>query len=289
MTIGKVPLAAGMWYAGARSWELMFERFTDSSRRVLVLSQEEARLLGHNFIGTEHLLLGLLREGDGVAAQCLRAMGVHIAEAREQVEQTVGTPTEPVQGSPPFTVRAKRVLELSLQEALVFHHSYIGTEHLLLAIARDGDGVAANVLVNLGLRLPEVRRQVFEMMAERGDVSAPASPASPAGAATVLGLAEQPSTEGEDAGQPLGEPADADDLGGVVAGAGVRCNRCGSDLAKWARHRILEVPADDCSATQSPVWLTVVYCSRCGRLVSGELGRGAGRPSFSAAGSPRSG
>ena len=142
----------------------MFERFTDRARRVLVLAQEEARLLNHSFIGTEHILLGLIHEGEGVAAKALDAMGITLESVREKVEETIGMTGNPSSGSPPFTPRAKKVLELSLREALQLGHSYIGTEHMLLGLVREGEGVAAQVLVSLGADLARVRQQVIQMM-----------------------------------------------------------------------------------------------------------------------------
>ena len=142
----------------------MFERFTDRARRVLVLAQEEARLLNHSFIGTEHILLGLIHEGEGVAAKALDSMGISLEAVREKVEETIGMTGAPPSGSPPFTPRAKKVLELSLREALQLGHSYIGTEHMLLGLVREGEGVAAQVLVSLGADLGRVRQQVIQMM-----------------------------------------------------------------------------------------------------------------------------
>ncbi len=142
----------------------MFERFTDRARRVLVLAQEEARDLNHAFIGTEHILLGLIREGEGVAAKALDALGVTFDVVREKVEEAIGANTNPSPGSPPFTPRAKKVLELSLREALQLGHSYIGTEHMLLGLVREGEGVAAQVLNDLGAEMGRVRTQVIQMM-----------------------------------------------------------------------------------------------------------------------------
>jgi len=142
----------------------MFERFTDRARRVLVLAQEEARLLNHNFIGTEHILLGLIHEGEGVAAKALQQMGVTLEAVREKVEETIGPATSSTASSPPFTPRAKKVLELSLREALQLGHNYIGTEHMLLGLVREGEGVAAQVLQSLGADLQRVRQQVVSMM-----------------------------------------------------------------------------------------------------------------------------
>jgi hypothetical protein len=142
----------------------MFERFTNRSRRVLVLAQEEARLLNHAFIGTEHILLGLIHEGDGVAAQALASLGISLKGAREKVAETIGMAGTPPSGSPPFTPRAKRVLELSLREAMQLNQSYIETEHLLLGVVREGEGVAANVLLSLGADLGSVRQEVIKLM-----------------------------------------------------------------------------------------------------------------------------
>ena len=142
----------------------MFERFTDRARRVVVLAQEEARMLDHGYIGTEHLLLGLVHEGDGVAAKALEAMGISLEAVREQVETIIGRGEHPESGHIPFTPRAKRVLELSLRESSQLGHSYIGTEHILLGLVREGDGVAAQVLVKLGADLNRVRQQVIQQL-----------------------------------------------------------------------------------------------------------------------------
>src|ERR1700694_5595974 len=142
----------------------LFERFTDRARRVLVLAQEEARLLNHNFIGTEHILLGLIHEGEGVAAKALESLGISLEAVREKVEETIGPAGSSTTGSPPFTPRAKKVLELSLREALQLGHNYIGTEPMLLGLVREGEGVAAQVLVNLGADLSRVRQQVIQLL-----------------------------------------------------------------------------------------------------------------------------
>ncbi len=156
----------------------MFERFTDRARRVLVLAQDEARLLSHGFIGTEHLLLGLIREEDGVAAAALRNLDITLLDVRLRVEETIGlTGTAPT-GSPPFTPRSKKVLELSLRAALEQGHTYIGPEHMLLGIVQEGEGVAAQVLVGLGADLSRVRRQVMGLLT--GDEGAVAEVARPA-------------------------------------------------------------------------------------------------------------
>ena len=142
----------------------MFERFTDRARRVVVLAQDEARLLKHNYIGTEHLLLGLIHEGAGVAARALESLGISLEMVRERVEEIIGEGQQAPSGHIPFTPRAKKVLELSLREALDIGHNYIGTEHILLGLIREGDGVAAQVLVSLGADLDRVRREVIELL-----------------------------------------------------------------------------------------------------------------------------
>src|SRR6266700_6958296 len=143
----------------------MFERFTDRARQVVVLAQEEARLLNHNRIGTEHLLLGLLREGEGVAAKARTSLRIDLGAVRERVEEKVGrSSAEPRAGHIPFTSRAKLVLELALREALQLGHNYIGTEHILLGLVREGEGVAAQVLVELGADLNRVRQQVIGLL-----------------------------------------------------------------------------------------------------------------------------
>ena len=142
----------------------MFERFTDRARRVVVLAQEEARLLNHNYIGTEHILLGLIHEGEGVAARGLQSLGISLDSVRSQVVETIGQGHQSPSGHIPFTPRAKKVLELSLREALQLGHNYIGTEHILLGLIREGDGVAAQVLEKLGADLPKVRQTVIQLL-----------------------------------------------------------------------------------------------------------------------------
>ena len=144
----------------------MFERFTDRARRGVVLAQDEARNLNHNYIGTEHVLLGLVSEGSGVAARALEALGITPQAVRQQVETVIGRGEQPARaGHIPFTPRAKKVLELSLREAIQLGHNYIGTEHILLGLIREGDGAAAQVLTGLGADLSSVRQQVTELLA----------------------------------------------------------------------------------------------------------------------------
>ena len=142
----------------------MFEKFTDKARRVVVLAQEEAKLLNHNYIGTEHILLGLIHEGEGVAAKALESLGINLDSVRDQVQEIIGQGQQAPSGHIPFTPRAKKVLELSLREALQLGHSYIGTEHLLLGLIREGEGVAAQVLTSLGADTNRVRQQVIQLL-----------------------------------------------------------------------------------------------------------------------------
>jgi ATP-dependent Clp protease ATP-binding subunit ClpC len=153
----------------------LFERFTDRARRVVVLAQEEARLLNHNYIGTEHILLGLIHEGEGVAARALEGMGINLESVRSQVVEIIGQGSQAPSGHIPFTPRAKKVLELSLREALQLGHNYIGTEHILLGLIREGEGVAAQVLQQLGAELHKVRQTVIQLLSGvQGEESTPA-------------------------------------------------------------------------------------------------------------------
>ena len=142
----------------------MFERFTDRARRVVVLAQEEARMRNHSFIGTEHILLALIDEGDGTGVKALESLGISLDAVRQQVEEIIGQGQHAPSGHIPFTPRAKKVLELSLRESVQLGHDYIGTEHILLGLLREGDGVAAQVLVKLGADLDRVRQQVIQLI-----------------------------------------------------------------------------------------------------------------------------
>ena len=163
----------------------MFERFTDRARRVVVLAQEEARLLNHNYIGTEHILLGLIHEGEGVAAKALESLGISLEGVRGQVEELIGQGGSSPSGHIPFTPRAKKVLELSLREALQLGHNYIGTEHILLGLIREGEGVAAQVLVKLGADLSRVRQQVIQLLSGYAGSGGPMGAASEKAGATT--------------------------------------------------------------------------------------------------------
>ena len=141
----------------------MSRPFTDRARRVVVLAQDEARLRNHNDLGTEHLLLGLIREGEGVAVEALESLGISLEVVRAQVQEIIGQGQNAPTGHIPFTPRAKKVLELSFREALQLHHDYLGTEHLLLGLIGEGEGVAAQVLMRLGAELSRVRQRVIEL------------------------------------------------------------------------------------------------------------------------------
>ena len=214
----------------------MFERFTDRARKVLTLAQDEARALNHGFIGTEHILLGLIAEGEGLGARALRSLGVSSAAVRERVDEIVGVSTTTPGGSPPFTPRSKKVLELALREALQLNHSYIGTEHILLGLVREGHGVAAAVLTELGVDMSQVRLAVNDLITAGPEVDAGEPSAHPA---------REPSPEP----QPL-EPT---------------CPRCRAKLAESARYRAMDVPADTEDAAPLPVY--VVYCLACGNTL----------------------
>jgi ATP-dependent Clp protease ATP-binding subunit ClpC len=146
----------------------VFERFTERARQVVVLAQDEARALRHNYIGTEHILLGLLREEEGLAARALESLDVTLEEVRAQVARIVGPGEEVTSGQIPFTPRAKKVLELSLKEALSLGHKYIGTEHVLLGLVRENEGVAARILLDFGLDSEKLRNEVMSMLSGRG-------------------------------------------------------------------------------------------------------------------------
>jgi ATP-dependent Clp protease ATP-binding subunit ClpC len=157
----------------------LFDRFTDRARRVIVLAQDEARMLNHNYIGTEHLLLGLIHEGEGVAAKALESLGISLEAVREQVEEIIGQGQQAPTGHIPFTPRAKKVLELSMREALQLNHPYIGTEHILLGLIREGEGVAAQVLIKLGADLNRVRNQVLQLLSGFSGEQKPSTAGAP--------------------------------------------------------------------------------------------------------------
>jgi ATP-dependent Clp protease ATP-binding subunit ClpC len=213
----------------------VFERFTDRARRVVVLAQSEARLLNHNYIGTEHILLGLLHEGEGLAAQALEKLDVPLEKVRQQVEEIIGKGLESPTGHIPFTPRAKKVLELALREALQLGHNYIGTEHLLLGLIREGDGVGAQVLQKMGAELNRVRVAVVDLLS--GYTGDPQT--DPESQRTSTPRAEEPDSEA----WPL-------------------CPRCRASLEATASYRVLDVrpPGGEGEARAVPF----AYCGRCG-------------------------
>ncbi len=240
MTVTGAPVQ-GPRISGGILWGV-FERFTDRARRVLTFAQEEARLLNHPFIGTEHILLGLIHEGEGVGAQALASLGISGETVREKVEEAVGMAGTSPTGSPAFTPRAKKVLELALREALQLNHSYIGTEHILLGIVREGEGLASVVLVSLGADPARVRQEVMKL--------ASGGQESPSG-----GRVDDPH-DTRARPSPAAEP---------------RCPRCRRSTGSGARYRTISVPSD--SGDGDPLSVLVVYCRQCGttlRMVKGE-------------------
>jgi ATP-dependent Clp protease ATP-binding subunit ClpC len=215
----------------------VFERFTDRARRVVVLAQDEARMLNHNYIGTEHLLLGLIREGEGVAALALEALGISLEDARRDIEKLIGQGEAIPTGHIPFTPRAKKVLELALREALQLGHNYIGTEHILLGLIREGEGVAAQVLQKLGADLARVREAVVELLPGSSE-SAGRSPRRRRGRR----IFEEERTV---------SPTSAEDF--------PTCPSCSAPLAETMTVKVLELTVDE-----QPAQVKVAYCSRCG-------------------------
>ena len=214
----------------------MFERFTDRARRVVVLAQEEARMLNHNYIGTEHILLGLIHEGEGVAAKALESLNISLEAVRQQVEEIIGQGQAAPTGHIPFTPRAKKVLELSLREALQLGHNYIGTEHILLGLIREGEGVAAQVLQKLGADLNRVRQTVIQLLS-----------------GYTAGKGEQTLSESEEAGRdptPRGGP---------------RCPSCGRRLEGELRYR--ELTATHLDEHGDPMLILMLFCGSCGALL----------------------
>jgi Clp amino terminal domain, pathogenicity island component/UvrB/uvrC motif len=209
-----VPWAGGQDLLSGARRQTMFERFTDRARRVVVLAQDEARRLNHNYIGTEHILLGLIHEGEGVAAKALESLGISLDAVRQQVEEIIGRGQQAHPGHIPFTPRGKKVLELSLRESLQLGHNYIGTEHILLGLIREGDGVAAQVLVKLGADLNRVRQQVIVLISgQQPDRKLPQEGAPVAGVHARLGAVEDRLAAVE---QGMGTRADTSDLDGQI-------------------------------------------------------------------------
>ena len=207
----------------------MFERFTERARRIVVLAQAEARMLNHNYIGTEHILLGLIHEGEGVAAKALESLGISLEAVRQQVEEIIGQGQSAPTGHIPFTPRAKKVLELSLREADQLGHKYIGTEHILLGLLREGEGVGAQVLTKHGVSLERVRMEVVSLL------------------------------EGPEVG-PAVEGSEVDPAGPSRSHEEPLCPRCRGPLSETAASRTLDV-----TSIEGNVYaLTIAFCRQCG-------------------------
>jgi ATP-dependent Clp protease ATP-binding subunit ClpC len=217
----------------------VFERFTDRARRSVVLAQQEARMLNHDYIGTEHILLGLLHEQDGVAARALASLGISLETARLRIEETIGRGQATVPGHIPFTPRAKKVLELGLREALQLGHNYIGTEHILLGLIREGEGVAAQVLQELGADLDRVRRTVIHLLS------------SPTAGTEVRKGGEGEAEMEERTSQARTSEPPGDDA--------PTCPNCFGALDETLAVRVLATTAEG-----APVPVRIAYCSRCG-------------------------
>ena len=214
----------------------MFERFTERARQVVVLAQEEARILKHNYIGTEHILLGLLREEEGLAARVLESLDITVERVRAQVVRIVGSGEEVTSGQIPFTPRAKKVLELALREALSLSHNYIGTEHILLGVIREGEGVAAQVLVRLGQNLNHVRETVIQLMSGWTEVAE--------------------SSGGEEIGVFTETVAEMVE---VAADDAPTCPNCFGALDETLAVKTLETTAEG-----ETLSVKIAYCRRCG-------------------------
>jgi ATP-dependent Clp protease ATP-binding subunit ClpC len=215
----------------------VFERFTDRARRVVVLAQEEARMLNHNYIGTEHILLGLAHEEEGVGGRALASLDISLETVRQEVRETIGEGEEAPTGHIPFTPRAKKVLELSLREALQLGHNYIGTEHILLGLVREGEGVAAQVLEKLGADLNRVRQTVVQQL-------------SGYGVGSVVG------------GSMEMHPASEEILRAVPL-----CPTCSRPLERTLRYRTMTVDPVAEEAKGEPLTVRVAYCFACGRAI----------------------
>ncbi len=215
----------------------MFEGFTDRARRVVVLAQEEARMLNHNYIGTEHILLGLVHEGEGVASKALESMHISLEAAFQKVEEIIGRGQARPTGHIPFTPRAKKVLELSLRESLQLDHSFIGTEHILLGLIREGEGVGAQVLRELGADLNRVRQTMIQL------------------------LSGYTGSVGE------GVLAGSEQAGGwhPAPRGGPRCPSCGRPLEGELRYRKLIATHPD--EREDPMPILMLFCGRCGALL----------------------
>jgi ATP-dependent Clp protease ATP-binding subunit ClpA len=227
----------------------MFERFTDQARRVVVLAQEEARGLGHGSIGTEHILLGLIREDSGVGAQVLRSIPVSLEKARKDVMEIIGRREMSPTSDPPFSQRVKKVFELSLREALQLGHEYIGTEHILLGLIREGEGVGAQVLVKLGADLPTVRQRVIQVLHEGSARREPMTESQFERQSVRLTASARRETAADPAAMPL-------------------CPVCRASMEGNLRSRVVLASGDPGS---SEARLLVVYCVKCGVAIETRL------------------
>lgn len=225
----------------------MFERFTERARRVVVLAQQEAQHLSHNYIGTEHLLLGLLGDTEGVAARALQSLDVSLDRVRERVREMIGEGKDPPRGHIPFTPRAKKVLELSLREALQLSHTYIGTEHILLGLVREAEGVAAIVLSEMAGDASTIRNKVLDLLSlETG--------AEESAQETPVESSDEPAGQGPPRGRESvpGAPARSDQLS---------CPRCRGPLEDHLAFRVLPARKDDDETDVRGV--VVAYCTHC--------------------------
>jgi ATP-dependent Clp protease ATP-binding subunit ClpC len=224
----------------------VFERFTDRARRVVVLAQEEARMLNHNYIGTEHILLGLVREREGVAAKALGSLSIGLNAVRREVEEIIGQGQAAPTGHIPFTPRAKKVLELSLREALQLGHNYIGTEHILLGLIREGEGVAAQVLQKLGADLNRVRQTVIQILA--GYAAGAQDRVVEGGAEMEVGaeMEEELATETAPTAIPSAEDAPM-------------CPNCFAALDETLAVKTVETTSEGENLS-----VKIAYCNRCG-------------------------
>lgn len=222
----------------------MFERFTEGARSVLNLTQEEARFLNHDFIGTEHILLGLIREEGEDNSGVLTSFGTSLESARNKVQETIGSGAASVNRSPPFTPRAKKVLELSLREALALGHRYIETEHILLGLLREGEGVAVQVLGDLGMDLVAVRERAIQALSR----------------STAEGQAE---TSARDAPASVASDLPRRRRSTVAASPRPSCPQCHANLVDGARFRTIAVRPDALGGKRDAMEIYVVYCSAC--------------------------
>jgi ATP-dependent Clp protease ATP-binding subunit ClpA len=224
------------------------------------VAQEEARLFNHDFIGTEHLLLGLLHQGDSIGGQALASLGIELEPARHEVTIIVGTGSKVPKGAPPFTPRAKKVLELSLREALHLGHKYIGTEHILLGLTREGEGAAVQIFANLGVNLETVRQRVIDLIPGRAERGGTETPGATFARRPVMRTVNVLRTSGQETTSPEGSQE--------VRMLEPHCPGCRADLTTAARFRTIsvppDVPPDPAEEGQAPMATTVVYCGACG-------------------------